>query len=257
MNGRQCHYAKTLVFLFCCFSAQAAFSSSANNTPSPLLIIPAGVVVSLSAGPVWQSGGQTQTFYLEPGIEKTYKAGNTTNVSAVGELFVGLQRSLSSLWLGQLGVAFATSSDTKLQGNIWDDADPQFNNYTYQYKVQNTQIAVKGKLIMDRGYWLMPWISGSVGVGFNHAHDFTDSPLIFEAVPTSNFSGNIQTAFTYSVAIGVQKALDQHWFAGVGYEFSDWGKSQLGRATDQTLNSGLKLDHLYNSGVLFNLTYLA
>ena len=42
---------------------------------------------------------------------------------------------------------------------------------------------------------------------------------------------------------------------GVGYEFSDWGKSQLGRAPGQTINSGLALSHFYTNAFQPNVTY--
>ncbi|HHG8516294.1 TPA: outer membrane protein [Legionella pneumophila] len=214
-------------------------------------------VGSVSAGPVWARGGETQTFFLAPEIEKTYAARKSTDALASGELFVGLQKSLTSQWLGQLGLAAAVTGNTKLQGVIWDDADPEFNNHSYQYKIRNSRIAVKGKLLLDKGYWLMPWVSASLGVGFNRAHDFTNTPLIFEALPNPNFSSHTKTTFTYTLGAGVQKALNDHWQIGAGYEFADWGKSELGRALGQTMNSGLALNHLYTNGVLFNLTYIA
>ncbi|HHX3357169.1 TPA: outer membrane protein, partial [Legionella anisa] len=96
-----------------------------------------------------------------------------------------------------------------------------------------------------------------VGVGFNRAHDFTNTPLIFEALPNPDFADHTKTAFTYTLGAGVQKALNDHWQIGAGYEFADWGKSELGRAFGQTMNSGLALNHLYTNGVLFNLTYVA
>lgn len=140
---------------------------------------------------------------------------------------------------------------------IWDDADAQFNNHRYQYKVRNTRIAVKGKLLFDNDAWLMPWVSASLGVGFNRAHDFSNTPVIFEALPNANFTDNTKTALSYTLGAGVQKAISAHCQLGVGYEFADWGKSNLGRASGQSLNSGLKLNHLYSNGVMFNLTYLA
>ncbi|AOW53854.1 outer membrane protein [Legionella pneumophila] len=214
-------------------------------------------VSSIAAGPVWVRGGETQTFFLAPEIEKTYADRKSTNVLASGELFVGIQKTWSSQWLGQLGLAAATTGNAKLQGVIWDDADPQFDNYSYQYKVRNTRVAVKGKLLLDKGYWLMPWVSASLGVGFNRAHDFTNTPLIFEALPNPNFTNHTKTAFTYTLGAGVQKSISEHWQLGVGYEFADWGKSELGRASGQTLNEGLKLNHLYTNGVVLNLTYVA
>lgn len=174
-----------------------------------------------------------------------------------GEVFGGIQKRLTHTLQGQLGLAIAATNDAKLSGVIWDDADPEFNNYTYNYKVQHTHVAVKGKLLADMGYWLIPWISGSLGIGFNNAHSYTNTPTISEAIPNANFTSNTETTLTYTVGAGVQKALSTHWQVGMGYEFSDWGKSQHHRAPGQTMGSGLGLNHLYTNGLLLNLTYTA
>ena len=214
-------------------------------------------VGTVSLGPVWEDGGATQTFYLTPEIEKTYVANKTTKALFAGEVFLGAQKTLSPMMYGQLGLAVAATSNASLSGAIWDDGDPQFNNFTYAYKIQHTHVAVKGKLLADAGFWVMPWVSGSLGVGFNNAHGFHNTPTLFEALPTPDFASHTQTAFTYTVGAGVQKALNEHWQMGVGYEFADWGKSSLGRADEQTHGGGLALNHLYTNGLMFNLTYLA
>lgn len=215
-------------------------------------------VGSLSVGPTWNSSGRKQTIFLAPEIEKTYTAKQPINTVTDGELFIGLQKSLyCHQFQGQLGFAFATTDDTSLNGNIWDDANPAFNNYTYHYQIQHAHIALKGKLLADMGYWVIPWVSASVGVGFNRAHAFNNTPTIFEAVANANFTSHTQTTFTYTLAIGAQKQINCHWQVGAGYEFADWGKSNLGRARGQTLGNGLTLNHLYSNGVLFNVTYLA
>lgn len=211
---------------------------------------------SLSVGPVWADAGRTQSFYLAPDIEKTYAANQSSNALVSGEFFAGIQKILPYQMLGQFGLAVAATSDADLQGTIWDDANPEFANYHYQYKVQTTRLVAKGKLLFDIAYGVMPWISASLGVSFNYAHSFTNSPLIFEALPNPNFSNNTHTAFTYTLGVGIQKALNCHWQVGVGYEFADWGQSQLGRASGQTLNTGLTLNHLYTNGILFDLAYL-
>ena len=214
-------------------------------------------VATLSVGPVWESGGNTQTFYLAPNIEKTYAANHASHALIDGEIFLGIQKPLREKLEGQIGLAVATTDNASLSGNIWDDADSLFNNYTYSYQVRHTHVAIKGKLLADRGYFATPWVSGSLGVGFNQAHDFSNTPTINEAVVMSNFASNTTTAFTYTLSAGVQRQLNQHWQAGIGYEFADWGRSQLNRASGQTLNSGLSLSHLYTNGLLFNLTYSA
>lgn len=105
--------------------------------------------------------------------------------------------------------------------------------------------------------WVMPWVSASIGVGFNRAHDFMTTPLIFEALPNPNFADHTKPAFTYMLSAGVQKSISENWLVGVGYEFADWGKSELSRAFEQTMNSGLALNQLYINGVSFNLAYIA
>lgn len=213
-------------------------------------------VGAISVGPTWESAGRQQTFYLAPEIEKTYTADKVTKTLVDVEAFLGIQRAVSSAVQGQLGLAVGVTNDANLSGVIWDDADPRFDNYSYRYKVQHTHIALKGKLLADMGYWVMPWVSASIGVGFNHAHAFNNTSLIYEAVKNPNFTSHTQTAFTYTLGAGIQKALTQHWQVGVGYEFADWGKNHLGRALGQTMNTGPYLNHLYTNGVLFNLTYL-
>jgi opacity protein-like surface antigen len=214
-------------------------------------------VATLSAGPVWQNGGKTQTFNLAPEIRKSYIANTNTQTLFDGEVFLGLQKRLTATVLGQLGVAVAATSNAELSGRIWDDADPQFDNFIYRYKIQHTQVAAKAKLLTDLGFWVMPWLSGSVGIGFNHAHSFDNIPTIFEALPTPNFSSRNTNSFTYTVGAGLQKPLSEHCQVGVGYEFADWGRSALGRAVGQTLNTGLVVNHLYTQGVLFNVTFLS
>ena len=232
--------------------------SALAGTMGPVTAQPAWTWVgSFSAGPVWENAGSTQTFYLTPEIEKSYVTNQSTHTLFDGEVFLGVQKTLSQTLQGQLGLAVTATSNANLNGVIWDDADPQFNNYIYRYKIQHSHVAVKGKLLADAGLWLIPWVSGSIGVGFNDAHGYHSTPTLFEALPTPDFSSHTQNAFTYTVGTGVQKALNEHWQVGVGYEFADWGKSQLGRAAEQTLNNGLTLNHLYTNGVLFNLTYLA
>lgn len=214
-------------------------------------------VATLSVGPVWESTGNTQTFYLAPNIEKTYSANHASHALVDGEIFLGIQKPIREKLDGQIGLAVATTGNASLSGNIWDDAQAQFNNYTYNYQVRHTHVALKGKLLADRGYMVTPWVSGSLGVGFNQAHDYSNTPLISQAVVMPNFVSNTTTAFTYTLGVGGARHMNQHWQAGIGYEFADWGKSQLSRASGQTLNNGLSLSHLYTNGFLFNLTYSA
>lgn len=213
-------------------------------------------VISLSAGPLWTDSGKAQTLFLEPDLQKTYTSVKTSQTLFAGELFLGLQRSIKPTVLGQIGIAVAATSQLTLNGDIWEDADPDFNDFYYRYKVNHAHVAVKGKLIAERSYFAQPYLSGSVGVGFNRASDFIIIPKIFEQLPGPGFASHNSTTFTYTVGIGLQKTISQHFQAGIGYEFADWGQYNLGLAREQTLNSSLGLNHVYAHQLQFSLSYV-
>jgi opacity protein-like surface antigen len=215
-------------------------------------------VGTISLGPSWENAGRAQTFFLTPNIEKTYTANKSTHALFDGEIFLGMQAPFSEMAQGQLGFTVAATSAARLDGHIWDDANSLFDNYVYQYKIQHTYFGVEGKLLANEGdYWLTPWIKASVGVGLNHAYGYNNTPIIEEAVMNPNFTSHTQSAFSYAVGAGFQKAINEHWQAGIGYKFSDWGKSHLDRAPGQTLNQGLRLNHFYVNGLSFSLSYMA
>lgn len=234
--------------------AHATESLPNTNDITPLT---SSFVMTLSGGSAWESAGQTQTLTLAPGMQKTYTANEPTNTLIQGELFLGIQTPLTKILQGQLGLAFGSTSNATLSGDIWDDADPEFDNYTYKYQLRHKEIALKGKLLGDWGWGFMPWVSASMGVGYNRAYSFTNTPTIYEALPSSDYAGNTTTAFTYTLGIGIQRALTQHWQMGAGYEFSDWGKSELGLTDGQTTNNSLSLSHVYTHAFLLNLTFIA
>jgi hypothetical protein len=216
-------------------------------------------VSTLSVGPVWENAGQTQNLTLSPDIVKTYTANQNTSVLADAELFLGLQRDFELYHIqSQFGLLATTASTASFSGDIWDNAEPIFNNYVYNYALQHTSIGIQGKLIKESSWFaIKPYLTGSIGASFNYAHGYTSFSRDYQAVVAPNFSSKMVTAFTYSLGAGVQRALNKHVEIGVGYAFSDWGKSQLGYMPGQTLNHGITMDHVYTNGLLVNFTYLA
>ncbi len=217
-----------------------------------------GWVATLSIGPVWGVTPTHQTLTLQPDIVKTYTNDSISNVIADGEIFLGLQRAFNPNLDWQLGLAVATTSNATLSGQIWDDGFPKFNNHAYSYQLNHTHLAVKGKLLGNHYLsWVTPYVSASLGVAWNDAQGYSSNPLIFEALPLPAFASHSETSFTYTLGIGVQRAINQNWQVGVGYEFADWGQSQLGIAPGQTMGHGLSMSHFYTNGLMFSLTFLA
>jgi opacity protein-like surface antigen len=215
-------------------------------------------VVTISGGPGWMSNNDQQTIAITPQITRTYSNNTSPYAIVQGELFIGLHQMINQRIQTQLGFEAATTTNGKITGNIWDDANPQFNNYEYNYLIRHTQIGLQGKLLADVGLpGLVPFIVGTVGVGFNNARSFWSQPTIPQAVPIPGFSNNTTTTFTYSIGVGLQHQYNDNWFVGLEYAFADWGKSQLGIANNQTTGNGLVIRHLYTNNILLNLSYIA
>lgn len=214
-------------------------------------------VLTVSLGPAWTNPGKTQTLYLQPELPETFAANTLPLTFGEGDIFLGVQHRLKFDILAQLGLDLAGTTGIPLSGDIWQDADPNFNNLFYAYRISHTHLAGKGKFIIDRYAPAQPYVSASLGVGFNRAYRYTNTPKLFETLPEPPFATQITTAFTYALGVGLQRAFHQHWFLGLGYEFMDWGKTTLGPAVSQQTNNGPNLNHVYTNQLQFSLSYIA
>lgn len=213
-------------------------------------------VMTLSLGPTLTGGAESDSFYLQSDVAKTYKVNRKPHLFGSGELFFGMQIPVLPNFLSQVGVAVAGGLEAPLAGNIWEDQDPNFNNYTYKYKVNHAHIAVKAKISTDTNTILQPYVSGSIGAGVNRSHRFSITPIIYEEIPAPDFTAGRDSGMVYTAGLGIQSSYNENWLLGVGYEFADWGNLHLGRAPGQTEHTGLGSNHLYTHELQFSLTYV-
>lgn len=214
-------------------------------------------VLTGSIGPLWENAGENQTLYLAPRVKKTYTTNGNTNALTGLSLFWGVQKPLFKEVNGQIGVTLATASNAVLSGEIWDDANPKFNNLNYSYSIKATRIAAKGTLLLDKNWFVIPWISGSLGISYNNFYNFINTPKIFEVLMNPKFQDYTTQSLSYSFGAGFQKKLSTHWQIGIGYDFTDWGHGRLSKSLYQTTYNAIKLNNYYTNGILFNLSYLA
>lgn len=249
----------SIYFLNLCLLSSSGFAASSalidNTTKNEFNRPDKTTVFTLSMGPAWSDAQTTQTFLLQPDLKKTYTSTNGSTTLIDGEVFAGIQKTLHPKIDGQIGLAVAGASNSNLSGNVWEDGNPNFNNYVYKYSVNHAHVAIKGKLLGIFQERYQPYLSASVGVGFNRSSNFSLTPKIEEEIPAPLFQANTTTAFTYTVGVGVQTAINDRWKVGVGYEFADWGQSHLAAAIGQTIGNGPSLSHLYTNELQFSLSY--
>lgn len=234
-----------------CWSTAGACWGTPKPEPFPMR-----KVISLNIGPAWSGNGTTQTILLQPTIQNTYSTTNPNHLLASGELVLGMQKQLNATFYSQFGIALAAAGRAKFTGDVWENANPNLNDYTYKYNVTHGHVAVKGKLLADVGYGVRPYVSASIGIGVNKASDFSMSPKIYKEVIPPAFESHSTMTTPYTLGIGVQEVVNDNLQAGFGYEFVDWGKSELGRAPGQSLNTGLIENHIYTNVLLVTLTYI-
>lgn len=212
---------------------------------------------ALSGGPSWTDAGTSQTLLLQPDIIKTYIPNNLVNSNLLGnaELFAGIQKSFFESVQSQFGLALYGSSFAKLNGYVQEDGDPNFQNFSYQYKISHWHLSLKSKWIVENTLNLNPYLSGSLGVGVNRSYDYYATPLILQEIAPPPFRAQTQTAFSYSFGAGFQHTVTDHVTVALGYQLVSWGSSSLNRAVGQTSSTGLRLHNLYTHGIECNVSY--
>jgi opacity protein-like surface antigen len=232
---------------FCLFAYAGDMGSKSNND----------YFVSLSGGPDWTNAGSSQTIALEPDVSKIWVPQNLTNSNILGnvEIFTGIQKSFFEQIQSQFGLAVYWSGVAKLNGFIQEDGDSGFENTSYQYKINHWHVALKTKWIAENSINMNPYLSGSIGVGFNHSFDYSVTPRILQEVPIPPFQSKTRTAFSYSLGAGFQHTVNSHITIALGYQLVSFGASALDRAEGQTFGRGLSLSNLYTQGIEFNVSY--
>ena len=219
---------------------------------------PYAYFMSVSVGSNWTSPGTTQTIALQPDLVNAYLAQSALNhrVLANGEVVLGLQWSLLKSLTTQFGLAFYASSPATINGYVQVDANPVFQNYADQYNINHEHIALKSKWNVENTYHIDPYLSASLGVGFNRSYGYSMTPLIFQAVDLPLFESHSQVSFSYTVGAGIQHHVNQHISLALGYQFVSWGASHLAPAQGQSSSKGPGLNNVYSQGLEFNLSYI-
>lgn len=208
-------------------------------------------VVTFSAGPTWVSRRHAQTLFLEPTVQKTYTARRHGPTLAIGELFFALQQPFNDWFSSQLGLEIASTSEAKLSGHIWDEANPNLNNHRYNYQIRSSRLSFKAKVLMHDTLFVM----ASIGASQNRAGDFTVTPLNGATNPVPAFLSSTDYSVAFALGAGIQKAINQHWQAGLAYEYTNWGKSILSPAPGQTVGQGLQVNHHLTQQMLCSVSY--
>lgn len=220
----------------------------------------------LSGGPIWTAAGQSQTITLttQPAIQNHYEAQRNVSTFGGGSIFVAVDRLFENGRDVALGIAFTGAGQAKVKGDVWQDADPDFDNFDYTYNLSQFRIGLKGRVVSTKSlfmksfdYRIMPYGSGEIAIGWNSSSRYQTTPKIDTAVVQPPFASNTETALSYAFGAGLQGKVNDHVQVAAGYEIAGWGNSSLGLANGQTTKTKLSLNNLYANQLLFSVIYTA
>ena len=173
----------------------------------------------------------------------------------------------------QLGVEYDYFGGGTIGGNNAIGIEPGTSTfYTFQYNTQSQQVLGVAKLLTPVSipsvstHTFYPYASVGLGGAFNHASSFatyTSEAGTANAPPI--YGDNNQTNFSYNLGLGVDTSINQNLRFGLGYRFSDFGKTAL--AQGQIMMGGyeppvgvlfaLSVPHVYANQFLVSLSYVA
>lgn len=209
---------------------------------------------TFTAGPTFTSPSHAQTLSLLPPFENHYTSKSSVKSQGLLGLTLGLEQEITKTLSWQLGLSGYFNSKIQSTGHVWQFALPEFDNFRYNYQIQSNRLMTTGKLLSTAAGRFHPYVSGELGLGFNRASSYNETPLIIEAVPMPPFGEHKTTAFSWGVGAGVDININTRCRLGLGYQFANLGNVTLGRSPGQVTNQTLSLPHIYSQELRFQLT---
>lgn len=220
-------------------------------------------LVAVGAGISWSSTiGNSAYFPIEPDVAEEYyqySVNHTTQSSALGDVFLGLEWQFQPMWALQMGLGYQQASPFLAKGSYIQGADVRSQNtYFYDYGILIRQLLIEGKLLYSFKERYHPYVLGGIGSSFNKAYSYnTDVPI--NLAFTRIYSNNASSSFTYIVGVGLDYDVISSFRLGIGYRFTDVGNIKLGSAVIDTtpVNGTLSQSHLYANEILIQATWIA
>jgi opacity protein-like surface antigen len=190
-----------------------------------------------------------------------------------GGVFLGVEHTLfQPNLLLQWGVEYDYFGRGTLGGNNSIGIEPATSTfYTFQYNTQSQQVLGVAKLLTPVSvpsvstHTFYPYASVGLGGAFNHATSFstyTSEARSANAAPI--YGDSNQTNFSYNLGLGVDTNVSQNLRFGLGYRFSDFGKTALAQGHIMMGNYdppigvpfALSVPHVYANQFAVSLSYV-
>jgi opacity protein-like surface antigen len=156
----------------------------------------------------------------------------------------------------EIGISYHSITQMHVNGTLEQGISPPYYSAGYQYSVKTSQLLAEAKLIREWRDVLYPYLMGGIGVGMNAAQNYSTSIPDFLTI-TPIYANRSNTAFSYTVGLGIDYFVAKPLSLGLGYRFSDLGSVGLGNGAVRytAVTSPLKQSHVYLNTLLIEANY--
>lgn len=179
-------------------------------------------------------------------------------------IFAGAEWQIPcTCFINRFGLEYDYIWPVQIHGNNWVGIQPNTATpYVYQYHQRTQQVLAIARLLFMASETYRPYGMIGLGAAFNRVYGFTTHTSqqgSINLAPT--FQGNTETSFAYSLGIGVEMNFTPHISLGVGYRFSDFGKSSFDHGQVNINNYharvpfSLSNNHSYANQLIVDLNY--
>ncbi len=190
-------------------------------------------------------------------FQNSYVGGSHSDTDFDSGLFLGGEALLLQNWSGQIGLSYFQNSPFVESGTVYQFSDPAFNNLNYQYQIISRRISIDAKLLYAFCQIWHPYLAVSLGEAFNKAYNYTETPASTADVSlTPPFGNHTTNAFSYSLGLGIDLDITNHWRLGLGYRFVDLGSASLGVTPSQIGTHTISNTPIYVNEVLLRISFL-
>ena len=218
--------------------------------------------IAAELGPQWSSIDKHITVDNGSGYPAPYNLDQYSTKTAT-QPFIGFEGGYrwqkAGTWLPaySLGLRYkhAFAKDIGLQ--ITQYSLPEFTNYNYDWQISSDVVLAAAKLSLFKCGQLFPYLSGGVGVAFNHASKFSETALAGVTPRLSPlFHSRTRNEFAYTLGAGVDWQAYPQLIASLGYEFQDVGRAYSGYGVGTWDGNILNSGSYQSNSLLLRATYL-
>ncbi|HAT8325083.1 TPA: outer membrane beta-barrel protein [Legionella pneumophila] len=244
-------------------SATSANAGSLGPISSPHLFHP---MISVFGGINLVKSNYSQTLSDFDGQIYAYNNQNNHKTTGLVGVFLGEERALPRPGiLMQTGIEYSYLGKVKVNGVHAVGYTPASSTlYTYSQQLQSQQLLAVMKLLTTVKKSYHPYAALGLGVAINKSGQFNATTNETGSINlTPRFDNHTHKALSYNLGLGVDKTLSEHLRMGLGYRFTDLGKSTLGygqvSVNNFTATSPFTLStpHTYVNQFIAQVSYIA